>query len=128
MRNTCNAHLSVTALTINRFDWKARHNAKEFFFLLLFVYDTFVCIACLALLKQIQYHFTNSSQTLPRYKRSELYAYSAWTTAFSKRKYNTPSPVTQKWKQLINCIVKIPPHILKQYGTQTQTGKHIFSI
>lgn len=46
-------------------------------FLLLFVYDTFVCIACLALLKQIQYHFTNSSQTLPRYKRSELYAYSA---------------------------------------------------
>lgn len=32
MRNTCNAHLSVTALTINRFDWKARHNAKEFFF------------------------------------------------------------------------------------------------
>lgn len=128
MRNTCNAHLSVTALTINRFDWKARHNAKEFFFLLLFVYDTFVCIACLALLKQIQYHFTNSSQTLPRYKRSELYAYSAWTTAFSKRKYNTPSPVTQKWKQLINCIVRIPPHILKQYGTQTQTGKHIFSI
>lgn len=77
MRNTCNAHLSVTALTINRFDWKARHNAKEFFFLLLFVHDTFVCIACLALLKQIQYHFTNSSQTLPRYKRSELYAYSA---------------------------------------------------
>lgn len=77
MRNTCNAHLSVTALTINRFDWKARHNAKEFFFLLLFVYDTFVCIACLALLKQIQYHFTNSSQTLPRYKRSGLYAYSA---------------------------------------------------
>lgn len=128
MRNTCNAHLSVTALTINRFDWKARHNAKEFFFLLLFVYDTFVCIACLALLKQIQYHFTNSSQTLPRYKRSELYAYSAWTTAFSKRKYNTPSPVTQKWKQLINCIVQIPPHILKQYGTQTQTGKHSFSI
>lgn len=128
MRNTCNAHLSVTALTINRFDWKARHNAKEFFFLLLFVYDTFVCIACLALLKQIQYHFTNSSQTLPRYKRSELYAYSAWTTAFSKRKYNTPSPVTQKWKQLINCIVQIPPHILKQYGTQTQTGKHSFSL
>lgn len=128
MRNTCNAHLSVTALTINRFDWKARHNTKEFFFLLLFVYDTFVCIACLALLKQIQYHFTNSSQTLPRYKRSELYAYSAWTTAFSKRKYNTPSPVTQKWKQLINCIVQIPPHILKQYGTQTQTGKHSFSI
>lgn len=38
MRNTCNAHLSVTALTINRCDWKARHNAKEFFFLLLFVY------------------------------------------------------------------------------------------
>lgn len=67
-------------------------------FLLLFVYDTFVCIACLALLKQIQYHFTNSSQTLPRYKRSGLYAYSAWTTAFSKRKYNTPSPVTQKMK------------------------------
>lgn len=97
-------------------------------FLLLFVYDTFVCIACLALLKQIQYHFTNSSQTLPRYKRSGLYAYSAWTTAFSKRKYNTPSPVTQKWKQLINCIVQIPPHILKQYGTQTQTGKHSFSL
>lgn len=71
---------------------------RNFFFLLLFVYDTFVCIACLALLKQIQYHFTNSSQTLPRYKRSGLYAYSAWTTAFSKRKYNTPSPVTQKMK------------------------------
>lgn len=101
---------------------------RNFFFLLLFVYDTFVCIACLALLKQIQYHFTNSSQTLPRYKRSGLYAYSAWTTAFSKRKYNTPSPVTQKWKQLINCIVQIPPHILKQYGTQTQTGKHSFSL
>lgn len=47
MRNTCNANLSVTALTINRFDWKARHNAKEFFFLLLFVYDTLVCITCL---------------------------------------------------------------------------------
>lgn len=79
-------------------DLIGKHNAKEFFFLLLFVYDTFVCIACLALLKQIQYHFTNSSQTLPRYKRSGLYAYSAWTTAFSKRKYNTPSPVTQKMK------------------------------
>lgn len=34
----------------------------------------------------------------------------------------------KQWKQLINCIVKIPPHILKQYGTQTQTGKHSFSI
>lgn len=26
----------------------------------MFVYDTFVCIACLALLTQILYHFTNS--------------------------------------------------------------------
>lgn len=77
MRNTCNAHLSVTALTINRFDWKARHNAKKFFFLLLFVYDTSVCIVCVTLFKQIQYQFTNSSQTLPHYKRSGLYAYSA---------------------------------------------------
>lgn len=98
MRNTCNAHLSVTALTINRSDWKAWHNAKEFYFLFLFVYDTSVCIACVTLFKQIQYQFTSSSQTLPRYKRSELYAYSAWTTAFSERKYNTPSPETQTMK------------------------------
>lgn len=69
-----------------------------FFFTFVCIYDTSVCIACVTLFKQIQYQFTNSSQTLPHYKRSGLYAYSAWTTVFSERKYNTPSPETQTMK------------------------------